>query len=318
MHSELMNRWTDSVTTTCETLSEISGIAGKTLDRLVKHQIDALSMYLDSGIRQLNASLGLEQANQALPTAGLAEQRIAMVTGGIGGIGTAICRVLGRQGYQVIATYMAQEAEAAAEWRRARRREGMDIAIVECDVSSYESCGRMAEEVETRFGAVDVLVNCAGITRDTTLRKMDKSQWDAVLGANLDSVFNVTRHIVDRMIGRNAGRIINISSVNGQKGQFGQTNYAASKAGMYGFSKALARELAEFGITVNTVSPGYVATQMVMAVPEELRQGIVSKIPMGRLADPDEIARVVAFLASEDSSYITGANIPVNGGLFMG
>ena len=171
----------------------------------------------------------------------------------------------------------------------------------------------MREEV----GPVDILVNCAGITSDRTLGRMEESQWHAVLDTNLDSVFNVTRNLIDGMIERGYGRIINISSVNGQKGQFGQTNYSAAKAGMHGFTKALARELADQGVTVNTVSPGYVDTRLVQAIPAEIRAEIISKIPVGRLARPREIARAVVFLAAEESAYITGSNIPVNGGLFM-
>ncbi|MEE9159780.1 MAG: acetoacetyl-CoA reductase [Gammaproteobacteria bacterium] len=243
--------------------------------------------------------------------------RVALVTGGTGGIGTEICKNLAELGNQVIATYLGSEETQATDWQRARRSEGYDIHLVECDVSNFDACVRMAETVESRYESVDILINCAGITRDKTLGKMEKDHWHAVLDTNLDSVFNITRNVIDGMIRRGYGRIVNISSVNGQKGQFGQTNYAAAKAGMHGFTKSLAREVASCGITVNTVSPGYVDTHLLKAIPDPIRQDIVSKIPMGRLATPEEIAWVVAFLASEESTYITGSNIAVNGGLFM-
>lgn len=242
---------------------------------------------------------------------------LALVTGGTGGIGTEICKNLRQHRNQVIATYLGSEENEAHAWQRARQSEGYNVHLVECDVSSFDACARMAEEISSRYGSIAILVNCAGITRDKTLGKMDKDHWDAVLDTNLDSVFNVTKNVIDGMIRRHYGRIVNISSVNAQKGQFGQTNYAAAKAGMHGFTKSLARELAGHGITVNTVSPGYVDTQMLKAIPKAIRQDIVRKIPMGRLAKPEEIAWVVAFLTSEASAYITGSNIAVNGGLFM-
>ena len=243
--------------------------------------------------------------------------RLALVTGGIGGIGTAICSRLARMGHRVVATHLAAERDRVAAWQRERCAEGNEIALVECDVTSFEDCARMAAQVRTGAGVVEILVNCAGITSDKTLAKMDPSQWHAVLDTNLNGVFNVTRQFIEGMVERGFGRIVSISSVNGQKGQFGQTNYSASKAGLFGFSRALAQELARKGITVNTVAPGYVDTSMVAAIPAEVREQIVREIPMGRLARPEEIAHVVAFLASEESGYITGANLPVNGGLYM-
>jgi acetoacetyl-CoA reductase len=173
------------------------------------------------------------------------------------------------------------------------------------------------QTVQASHGSVDILVNAAGITRDTTLRKMDKVQWDAVMGVNLDGVFNLSRHVVDGMVAAGFGRIVNISSVNGQSGQFGQTNYSASKAGMHGFTMALAREVARKGVTVNSVSPGYCETPLVLAMPDDIRAGIIHGVPVGRLGRPDEIARVVEFLSADAAGFITGANIPVNGGLFM-
>lgn len=247
-----------------------------------------------------------------------APSRLALVTGGTGGIGTEICKRLADEGYRVVATYLTREREQAEEWQRQRLTECHSIDLVECDVASFDDCVRMAEEVRTRMGVVEILVNCAGITRDRTLVKMEPAQWHAVLDTNLDSAFNVTRQFVEGMVGRGYGRIVSISSVNGRKGQFGQTNYSSAKAGLYGFSKALAREVAAHGITVNTVSPGYVNTAMVEAVPAEIRQAIIAKVPVGRLAHPREIAWAVAFLVAEESGYITGADLPVNGGLYLG
>ncbi len=244
-------------------------------------------------------------------------QRVALVTGGTGGIGTEICKRLAQSGRQVVAGYLPAEEVSAKQWQLARREEGFDIALAAGDVASFEFSGRMVREVRERFGRIDILVNCAGITRDKTLRKMDPEQWNAVLTTNLDSVFNVTRHVVEGMIEQGFGRIVNISSVNGQKGMFGQTNYSAAKAGVHGFSMALAQEVASKGVTVNTVSPGYVETRMTQAVPEEIRNTIVAGIPLGRMARPAEIAHAVAFLSADESGYITGINLPVNGGMYM-
>lgn len=246
-----------------------------------------------------------------------ARPTVALVTGGTGGIGTAICRYLADAGHRAVATFLPAEREVAAEWQGDQRLECYDVALVECDVASFDSCRAMAQEVESTVGPVSVLVNCAGITRDKTLARMDAAQWHAVLDTNLDSVFNVTRNMIEPMIERGYGRIISISSVNGQKGQFGQTNYSAAKAGLFGFTRSLARELAPHGITVNTVSPGYVDTRMVQTIPPDIRKKIIDQIPVGRLARPEEIARAVAFLGSQESGYITGNNIAVNGGLFM-
>lgn len=242
----------------------------------------------------------------------------AVVTGGVGGIGTEICRVLARRGNQVVATYIAAEKEYAGQWRAERLEEGFDIDIIECDVRDFESCKRVNKTLAKKYESIDILVNCAGITCDAMLKKMDEDHWHSVLDTNLDSIFNVTRNLINGMVKRGYGRIINISSVNGRKGQFGQTNYAAAKAGMVGFTKSLARELAGSGITVNTVSPGYVSTSMVEAIPEEVKNAIIAKIPVGRLGKPSEIGDAVAFLSDQSSAYITGSDIPVNGGLFMG
>ena len=238
--------------------------------------------------------------------------KVALVTGGTGGIGTAICRKLAAAGAKVIATYIGDEA-AAKDWQAKMAADGVQADIVRCDVSNFEDCKAMAEQI----GAVDILVNNAGITKDGTFRKMSADQWNAVLTVNLDSVFNVTRQFVDGMMSKGFGRIINISSINGQKGQFGQTNYSAAKAGMHGFTMALAQETAKKGVTVNSVSPGYIGTEMVMAVPEDVRNQIIAQIPVGRLGKPEEIAALVTFLASEDAAFITGANIAANGGQHM-
>ena len=237
------------------------------------------------------------------------------MTGGTGGIGTAICRALHEQGTKVVAAYNRNgDHDSAKAWQA---QQGYEVDLIYVDVSCYQSCAGMAGRLEQQYGGIDVLVNNAGITRDVQLRKMDLEQWRTVLETNLTSVFNVTRHFINGMIDRQYGRIINISSINGQKGQFGQANYAAAKAGMHGFTKTLAQEVAAKGITVNTVSPGYVETKMVMNVPEDIREKIVAQIPVGRLGKPEEIARSVVFLASEDSSFITGANLAINGGQYL-
>ena len=244
-------------------------------------------------------------------------KRIALVTGGIGGIGTAISRELCAIGCTVVASHLPVEQQYADEWLKRMRDEGLDVAIAAGDVSDCESTKTMIDAIVDRHGPIDVLVNCAGITRDATLRKMEVDDWNAVINTNLNSLYNVTRPLIDGMINGGFGRIVNIASVNGQKGQFGQTNYSAAKAGVHGFTMALAQEVASKGVTVNTVSPGYVETRMTAAVPEEIREAIVATIPMKRMAQPEEIAHVVAFLCQEKTRYVTGANVPVNGGMYM-
>lgn len=240
--------------------------------------------------------------------------RTAFVTGGTGGIGSAICKELIQKGCKVIAGYYPAEEEQAQAWRQRRQDEGADIAVIGGDVSSFSSCEEMAKEV----GDIDILVNCAGITRDKTIKKMTEDQWQAVLRTNLDSMFNVSKQFVEGMTERGFGRIINISSVNGQKGQFGQTNYSAAKAGVHGFTMALAQETARKGVTVNTVAPGYTATPLVTEVmPQDILDAIIKSVPMGRMATPEEIGYTVGFLADDRAAYITGAIVPVNGGLFM-
>jgi len=245
------------------------------------------------------------------------EQRVALVTGGIGGIGTAICRRLGQENYRVVASCHPSEQESAQTWRRERSAEGVEVGIVAGDVSSAEDSARMVAEVEERYGPVEILINCAGITRDKTFKRMEAADWDDVINTNLNSVFYVTRPVWNGMLERGHGRVINISSINGQRGQFGQTNYSAAKAGMHGFTMALAQEGAAKGVTVNTLSPGYVDTPMTAAMRDDVREAIVAGIPMRRMGRPEEIAAAVAFLAGPESAYITGANIPVNGGLFI-
>ncbi len=242
--------------------------------------------------------------------------RIAFVSGGMGGIGSAICRRLGRNGHTVVAGCLPGY-EKKAEWLETMRGQGYRVHAAEGDVADFDSCAEMFYNIASVVGPVDILINNAGITRDSVFKRMTEQDWMAVINTNLNSVFNVTRQVIDGMSERGWGRIINISSVNAIKGQFGQTNYSAAKAGMAGFSKALAQEVVRKGVTVNTVSPGYVETDMVMAIRQEVRDQIIASIPMGRLAKPEEIAAVVAFLASEEAGYITGANISVNGGMHM-
>ena len=244
-------------------------------------------------------------------------KNIALVTGGIGGIGTAICRELSKAGHIVVANHLAFEAEKAQAWLATERAAGYDVHLAEGDVSDFASCTAMAAKIKAEIGPVDILVNNAGITKDGMFKKMPLENWMAVLNINLNSVFNVTRQVVDDMLEKGWGRVINISSINGQKGQFGQTNYSAAKAGMHGFTKALAQETAAKGITVNTISPGYIGTEMVMAIKEEIRNQIVAGIPVGRLGKPEEIAKLVTYLASDDAAFITGANIAINGGQHM-
>jgi len=244
-------------------------------------------------------------------------RRIAVVSGGIGGLGTAICQHLAQSGHYVVAADLAARAERIAAFREETADLAESIRFMPLDISDFDACAALVREVENEFGRLDVLVNAAGITRDTTLRKMTPEQWRSVLTVNLDGVYNLCRNVVDGMCARGYGRIVNISSVNGQTGQFGQTNYAAAKAGMHGFTMALAREVARKGVTVNSVSPGYCETAMVLQIAPEIRADIIADVPVGRLGQPGEIARVVDFLAAADSGFITGANIPVNGGYFM-
>jgi acetoacetyl-CoA reductase len=243
-------------------------------------------------------------------------QRTALVTGGTGGIGTAIVRYLASQGHRVATNYRDQ-AKAEA-WRKTMTADGIDVLLVPADVRDPDACTAMVATIAAQLGPVEILINNAGITRDTTFHKMDYLQWTEVVNTNLNACFNVSRPAIESMRARKWGRIVQISSVNGQKGQYGQANYAAAKAGMHGFTISLAQENARFGITVNTVSPGYVGTDMVMAVPADVREKIVAQIPVGRLGKPEEIAHAVAFLTGEGASWITGSNLAINGGHYMG
>ena len=243
--------------------------------------------------------------------------RITLVTGGMGGLGEAICMKMADMGYQVATTHSPGNTKVDA-WLEEMKNKGYNFRAYPCDVGDYDSSLECAKQITKDMGPIDVLVNNAGITRDMTFKKMDKTNWDMVIKTNLDSVFNMTKPVCDGMTDRGWGRIINISSVNGQKGAFGQTNYSAAKAGMHGFTKALALEVARKGVTVNTISPGYIGTKMVMAIPQEvLDSKIVPQIPMGRLGKPEEVAGLVAYLASDEAAFLTGANIAINGGQHM-
>ncbi|PJE17606.1 acetoacetyl-CoA reductase [Legionella sp.] len=245
------------------------------------------------------------------------ERMTAVVTGGTGGIGTAICKRLAAE-YRVVACYFKDgRHEEAKRWQEAQKEAGYDIDIVYADISKFADCEKLAALVMERYGQVAVLVNNAGITADVSLKKMTPLQWQEVIDANLNSVFNMTRNILPSMLEKGYGRIINISSINGRKGQFGQCNYAASKAALYGFSKSLAQEVACKGVTVNTISPGYIETPMLAGVKEEVLKGIIANIPVGRLGRPEEVAEAVAFLAASEAGFITGANLDINGGQYM-
>ena len=246
-------------------------------------------------------------------------ERVALVTGGVGELGRSICERLVKQGCRVAAldVVLAKDGEDGRSWRERLAGEGCGVALIEGDVTDFDSCARAVARTECQVGPVDILVNCAGIVRDASLGKLGKEEWDAVLTTNLDSVFNVTKQVIGGMTRRGFGRIVNISSLNGVKGQFGQTNYSAAKAGMHGFTMALAQEVARKGVTVNTVSPGYMNTRMVEAVPREILDRIVEEIPVGRLGDTREIAALVGFLCSDEAAFITGANYSINGGHHM-
>lgn len=244
-------------------------------------------------------------------------RRTALVTGGTTGLGKAIARQLHNAGHQVLVTYHAGKHDVA-DWLQEEAARGYNFRAYAVDVSSYESCQALAEEIKNDGFHIDILINNAGVTRDSTFRKMEKESWDVVLRTNLDSMFNTTKPFLDGMTGRGWGRIVNISSVNGSKGQFGQTNYSASKAGVHGFTKALALEVARKGVTVNTVSPGYFDTAMVAGVPKDILENqIVSQIPVGRLGSPHEIGALVGFICSEEAGFMTGSNVAMNGGQHM-
>jgi acetoacetyl-CoA reductase len=244
-------------------------------------------------------------------------QKIAYVTGGMGGIGTAICQRLAKDGYKVIAG-CGPNSPRKDRWIGEQKALGYDFIPSEGNVADWASTVTAFERVKADVGRVDILVNNAGITRDTVFRKMNPDDWKAVIDTNLNSLFNVTKQVIDGMVEANWGRIINISSVNGQKGQFGQTNYSTAKAGLHGFTMALSQEVANKGVTVNTVSPGYIATDMVKAIREDVLEKIVSAIPVKRLGLPNEIASICACIASDDAAFATGADFSLNGGIHTG
>ncbi len=244
-------------------------------------------------------------------------RRIALVTGGMGGLGEAIAERLAHSGYTVAVTYQPSN-KGSERWLAEKKLQGFDFFAVECDVADFDRCAAAVQTVTQTLGDVDILINNAGITMDASFSKMDVAKWDKVIGVNLGSVYYVTKHVIAAMTAKSWGRIINIASVNGSKGAFGQVNYSAAKAGMHGFTKALALEVATKGITVNTVSPGYLATKMVSAIPKAiLEEKILPQIPMRRLGDPKEIAGLINYLVSDEAAFITGANIAINGGQHM-
>jgi len=247
----------------------------------------------------------------------MAKQRIAVVTGGMGGLGETISTKMADAGYRVVVTYSPSNTKFKS-WLEDMKKRGYSFAAFPVDVADFDACAKQCASIQNECGAIDILVNNAGITRDMTFKKMTKVDWDAVMRTNLDSCFNMTKQVMDGMVERNWGRVINVSSVNGQKGAFGQTNYSAAKAGIHGFTKALALEVAKKGVTINTISPGYIGTKMVTAIPKEILDSkILPQIPIGRLGKPDEVAGLIIYLCSEEAAFVTGANISINGGQHM-
>jgi acetoacetyl-CoA reductase len=246
-----------------------------------------------------------------------AKQRIAVVTGGMGGLGETISTKMADAGYRVVVTYSPSNTKFKS-WLQDMKSRNYDFSAFAVDVADYDQCARQCQLILSECGPIDILVNNAGITRDMTFKKMSKADWDAVMRTNLDSCFNMTKQVMDGMVDRGWGRVINVSSVNGQKGAFGQTNYSAAKAGIHGFTKALALEVARKGVTVNTISPGYIGTKMVTAIPKEILDSkILPQIPVSRLGKPDEVAGLIIYLCSEEAAFVTGANISINGGQHM-
>ena len=247
----------------------------------------------------------------------MAQQKIAVVTGGMGGLGESISTKMADARYKVVVTYSPSNTKYKA-WLDEMKSQGYAFGAYPVDVASFDDCAAKVVQIARDVGAIDILVNNAGITRDMTFKKMTKADWDAVMRTNLDSCFNMTKQVMDGMLERGWGRVINVSSVNGQKGAFGQTNYSAAKAGIHGFTKALALEVARKGVTVNTISPGYIGTKMVTAIPKEILDSkILPQIPIGRLGKPDEVAGLIIYLSSEEAAFVTGANISINGGQHM-
>jgi acetoacetyl-CoA reductase len=247
----------------------------------------------------------------------MAQQKIAVVTGGMGGLGESISTKMADAGYKVVVTYSPSNTKYKS-WLDEMKGQGYSFGAYPVDVANYDDCAVKVQKIAAEIGAVDILVNNAGITRDMTFKKMGKADWDAVMRTNLDSCFNMTKQVMDGMVERSWGRVINVSSVNGQKGAFGQANYSAAKAGIHGFTKALALEVAKKNVTINTISPGYIGTQMVTAIPKEILDSkILPQIPVGRLGKPDEVAGLIIYLCSQEAAFVTGANISINGGQHM-
>ena len=247
----------------------------------------------------------------------MAQQKIAVVTGGMGGLGESISSKMADAGYKVVVTYSPSNTKWKG-WIDEMKGKGYAFGAYPVDVADFDDAAAKVAQIQKEIGAIDILVNNAGITRDMTFKKMTKADWDAVMHTNLDSCFNMTKQVMDGMVERNWGRVINVSSVNGQKGAFGQANYSAAKAGIHGFTKALALEVARKGVTINTISPGYIGTKMVTAIPKEILDSkILPQIPLGRLGKPDEVAGLIIYLCSEEAAFVTGANISINGGQHM-
>jgi acetoacetyl-CoA reductase len=247
----------------------------------------------------------------------MAGKKVAVVTGGMGGLGESISTKMADAGYRVVVTYSPSNTKYKS-WLEELKGRGYSFAAFPVDVVDYDSCAKQCAAIQSECGPIDILVNNAGITRDMTFKKMTKTDWDAVMRTNLDSCFNMTKQVMDGMVERSWGRVINVSSVNGQKGAFGQTNYSAAKAGIHGFTKALALEVAKKGVTINTISPGYIGTKMVTAIPKEILDSkILPQIPVGRLGKPDEVAGLIIYLCSDEAAFVTGANISINGGQHM-
>ena len=243
--------------------------------------------------------------------------RVAVITGGMGGLGDSISTKMHATGYRVVVTHSPSNTKAK-DWLSEHKASGREFSAYPVDVADFDSCKECVARISKEVGPVDILVNNAGITRDTTFKKMSKGDWDSVIRTNLDSVFNMTKQVMDGMVERGWGRVVNVSSVNGSKGAFGQTNYSAAKAGMHGFTKALALEVARKGVTINTISPGYIGTKMVMAIPKDVLDAkILPQIPLSRLGKPEEIAGLIIYLCSDEAAFVTGANIAINGGQHM-
>ena len=243
--------------------------------------------------------------------------RVAVITGGMGGLGDSISTKMHATGYRVVVTHSPSNTKAK-DWLSEHKASGREFSAYPVDVADFDSCKECVARIAKEVGPVDILVNNAGITRDTRFKKMSKGDWDSVIRTNLDSVFNMTKQVMDGMVERGWGRVVNVSSVNGSKGAFGQTNYSAAKAGMHGFTKALALEVARKGVTVNTISPGYIGTKMVMAIPKDVLDAkILPQIPLSRLGKPEEIAGLIIYLCSDEAAFVTGANIAINGGQHM-